>query len=128
MKNKLMVLSGFVLASAPFVALAQTTGGTPTRCTGGSVTTLQSLLCKFNELLGAVLPFLIAIAVVIFVWGVIQYVIASDEEAKSAGRDRIIYGIIGLVVIVGLWGLVRLVTNTFGLNNQSNIQFPTVPY
>ncbi len=123
-----MVLSGFVLASAPFVALAQTTGGTPTRCTGGSVTTLQSLLCKFNELLGAVLPFLIAIAVVIFVWGVIQYVIASDEEAKSAGRDRIIYGIIGLVVIVGLWGLVRLVTNTFGLNNQSNIQFPTVPY
>lgn len=123
-----MVLSGFVLASAPFVALAQTTGGTPARCTGGSVTTLQSLLCKFNELLGAVLPFLIAIAVVIFVWGVIQYVIASDEEAKSAGRDRIIYGIIGLVVIVGLWGLVRLVTNTFGLNNQTNIQFPTVPY
>jgi hypothetical protein len=128
MKNKLMVLSGFVLASAPMVALAQTTGGTPTKCAGGTITTLQSLLCKFNELLGAVLPFLIAIGVVIFVWGVIQYVIASDEEAKSAGRDRIIYGIIGLVVIVGLWGLVRIVTNTFGLNNQANIQFPTVPY
>lgn len=114
--------------ATPFAVLAQTTGGTPTRCQGGNITTLQSLLCKFNELLGALLPFLIAIGVVVFVWGVIQFVISSDEEAKTKGRDRIIYGIIGLVVIVGLWGLVRLVTNTFGLNNVTNITLPTVPY
>lgn len=117
-----------VMGSAPLLALAQTTGGTPTVCTGGQITTLQSLLCKFNELLGAVLPVLIALGVVYFVWGVITYVIASDEEAKKKGRDRMIYGIIGLVVIVGLWGLVRLVTNTFGLNNVTNITLPTVPY
>ena len=128
MKKKLMLLSSLLFGAMPAMVLAQTTGGTPTVCTGGSINTLQSLLCKFNELLGAVLPFLIALGVVIFVWGVIQYVISSDEEAKKAGRNRIIYGIIGLVIIVGLWGLVRLVTNTFGLNNQSNIQYPTVPY
>jgi len=123
-----MVLSGMILGAAPLMALAQTTGGVPTVCTGGQITTLQSLLCKFNELLGALLPFLIALGVVYFVWGVITYMIAADEEAKSAGRDKIIYGIIGLVVIVGLWGLVRLVTNTFGLNNVTNINLPTVPY
>jgi hypothetical protein len=128
MKNKFKILAGYALGFAPIVAFAQTTGGTPTKCTGGSITTIQSLICKFNELLGAVLPLLIAIGVVIFVWGVISYVIASDEEAKSKGRDRIIAGIIGLVVIVGLWGLVRIVTNTFGLNNVTNITLPTVPY
>ena len=128
MKKKLMVLSGFVLSSAPFIAFAQTTGGTPTVCTGGQITTLQSLLCKLNELLGAVLPFMIALGVVFFVWGVITYVVGGDEEAKAKGRSRIIYGIIGLAVIVGLWGLVRIVTNTFGLNNVTNITLPTVPY
>lgn len=112
----------------PLVTFAQTTGGTPSRCVGGQINTLQGLLCKLNELLGAVLPFLIAIGVVIFVWGVIQFVVAGDEEAKTKGRDRIIYGIIGLVVIVGLWGLVRLVTNTFNLNNTTNITYPTVQY
>ncbi|MBP6883737.1 MAG: hypothetical protein KBC06_00695 [Candidatus Pacebacteria bacterium] len=128
MKNKLIVLSGLVLGYAPLVAFAQVTGQNPTQCTGGSITTIQSLICKFNEILGAILPFLIALGVLYFVFGVVQFVIASDEEAKTTGRNRMIYGIIGLVVIVGMWGLVRIVTNTFGLNNTTNINFPTVPY
>jgi hypothetical protein len=127
MKNKLIILSGLVLGYAP-LALAQVTGQNPTQCTGGSITTIQSLICKLNEILGAILPFLIALGVLYFVWGVVQFVIASDEEAKTTGRNRMIYGIIGLVVIVGMWGLVRIVTNTFGLNNTTNINFPTVPY
>lgn len=125
--KKILVSLGLVLG-APLMAFAQTTGGTPTVCTGGQITTIQSFICKLNEILGALLPFLIALGVLYFVWGVITYMIASDEEAKSAGRNRVVFGIIGLVVIVGLWGLVRIVTNTFGLNNVTNINLPTVPY
>ena len=128
MKKKLIVLSGFVLGLAPVMALAQTTGGTPSVCTGGTITTVQGVLCKFSEILGAVVPVLVALGVVYFIWGVISYVIGSDEEAKKKGRDRIIYGIIGLAVIVGVWGLVTILNNTFGLGNVRQIQFPTVPY
>lgn len=129
MKKKLIVLSGLVLAAAPVMALAQgTTGGNPSQCTGGTINNIQSLICKFNEILGAILPFLIALGVVYFVFGVITFVISSDEEAKTTGRNRMIYGIIGLAVIIGMWGLVRIVTNTFGLNNTTNINYPTVPY
>lgn len=123
-----MLLSGFVLGLAPALALAQTTGGTPTVCTSGAITTLQGVLCKVSEILNAVIPILIALGVVYFIWGVITYVVASDEEAKSAGRNRIIFGIIGLAVIIGLWGLVNILKNTFGLGNVQNINFPTVPY
>ena len=119
-------MSGFVLGLAPFAALAQT-GSAPTVCSG-SVSTIGDLLCRISGLLNAVLPVLIALGVVYFVWGVLSYVIASDEEAKTAGRDRIIFGIIGLAVIIGLWGLVHLLTNTFGLSNVSGITLPTVPY
>jgi|SRR3989344_2121440 len=128
MKKKLMVLSGFVFGLAPVVALAQTTGGVPTVCSGGAITTVQGVLCKIAEIFGAVIPVLIALGVIYFIWGVITYVIASDEEAKKAGRDRMIYGIIGLAVIVAVWGLVKILTNTFGLSNTQRINYPTVPY
>jgi hypothetical protein len=128
MKKKLMVLSGFVLGLAPVVALAQTTGGVPTVCTAGAITTVQGVLCKIAEIFGAVIPVLIALGVIYFIWGVISYVIASDEEAKKSGRNRMIYGIIGLAVIIAVWGLVKILTNTFGLSNTQKINYPTVPY
>jgi hypothetical protein len=130
MKKKLIIASGFVMGLTPVLALAQlNTGGNPTRCSASSnnISDLQGLMCKFGELLGAILPILIGLGVVYFVWGVISYVISADEEAKKAGRDRIIFGIIGLAVIVGLWGLVGLVTETFDLENTSTINVPTVP-
>ncbi len=74
---------------------------------------LYNILCKIHEILSAVLPVLVALGVVYFVWGVITYVIAGDDEAKTKGRDRIIFGIIGLAVIVSVWGLVYLLTDTF---------------
>ncbi len=126
MKKKLITLSGFVLGLAPVVAFAQT--GTVSNCSGLSVSNINGILCKISSILGAVIPVIIALGVVYFVWGVISYVIAGDEEAKTAGRDRIIFGIIGLAVIVGVWGLVRILTNTFGLDNTTSITLPTVPY
>jgi hypothetical protein len=129
MKKRLAVLSGFVLGLVPVVALAQvsTTGVTSTNCDYGSNGTLFGVLCRVGQFLNSIIPVLIALGVVYFVWGVITYVIASDEEAKSAGRNRIIFGIIGLAVIIGMWGLVNLLRNTLLLNNTTNVQLPTVP-
>ncbi len=129
MKNKLIVLSGLVLGFAPLTLLAQTTGGAPRVCGSlGSTSTIQGVICKLSEILSALIPFLIILGVIYFIWGVITYVISSDEEGKKDGRSRMIYGIIGLVVIVAVWGLVKIVTNTFGLSNIQNINYPTIPY
>ncbi len=129
MKKKLIVLSGFVLGLAPVVALAAETGRFTACRSNVTYTTLESILCKIGDLLSTVVPILIALGVVYFVWGVITYVIASDEEAKSAGRNRVIYGIIGLAVIVAVWGLVKILTNTFGIpTTGQDITLPTTPY
>ena len=129
MKKKLIVLSGLVLGLAPIAALAQisTSGATSTGCDYGSNGTLFGILCRVGQFLNAIVPILIALGVVYFVWGVVTYVISSDEEAKKAGRDRMIFGIIGLAVIVGMWGLVNLLRNTLSLNNSTNLQLPTLP-
>ncbi len=127
-----MVWSGLVLGFGPLVALAQggQTGENPDACTGiSTVTDLSDMICKLNDLLTMVIPLLIILAVIYFIWGVITYVVGGDEEAKKEGRNRMIYGIIGLVVIISVWGLVRIVANTLGIGTtQETIIYPTVPY
>ena len=129
MKKKLIVLSSFVFGLAPVVALAQIApvAGTTSTCTVGNNNSIFGVICQIGSILNAVVPVIIALGVVYFVWGVISYVIAGDEEAKKKGRDRIIYGIIGLAVIVAVWGLVKILTNTFGVNNSGTVTLPSFP-
>ncbi|MEK7563966.1 MAG: hypothetical protein AAB510_00115 [Patescibacteria group bacterium] len=78
---------------------------------------MLNLLNTIQEILNSLIPLFVTIGIVYFVFGVVQYFIADAEEAKKNGRDRIIYGIIGLAAITGLWGLVKIVQDTFGVSN-----------
>jgi len=124
MKKKLIGFSTLALSFMPFVALAQQSNG----CDYAVPGTIQKIVCTVGNILDTIIPILVVLGVVYFVWGVITYVISSDEEAKTTGRNRMIYGIIGLVVIVAMWGLVGIVTNTFNLNGSANVTIPTVPF
>ena len=126
-----MVLAGMlVLPAAAFAAQTGNVGGcgSGSLSQGGSLTPLEQFICKIGDILNIIIPILIVLAIVYFIWGVIQYVISDDEEAKQAGRNRIIYGIIGLAVIVGVWGLVAILTQTFDVEGEQDITFPTTPY
>ncbi|HTE49053.1 MAG TPA: pilin [Candidatus Paceibacterota bacterium] len=129
MKKKLIVLSGFVLGLAPFWALAQDfTAGCGNTVSGQEGEfSLVSVVCKLNQIVGTVVPFLIALAVAYFIWGVISYVIGSDEEAKKKGRDKMIWGLIGLAAIVAVWGLVKILTTTFGVGGATEVVTPSLP-
>jgi len=82
---------------------------------------LLFIICKLGELLSAVIPVIVALGVVYFVYGVVTYVIASDEEAKKSCKNRVIYGLIGFAVIIGLWGLVYIVTDTFFIADDDDV-------
>ncbi len=81
---------------------------------------------KLQNILNAILPFLVSLGVLYFIWGVIRYVIAGGEEAKKKGRDQIIYGVIGLAVIISVWGLVGLLTSFIGTAAAPDVSGLTV--
>ena len=81
------------------------------------ISDIWDLIYQFQDILNSIIPVLIALGVVYFIWGVTRYVIADGEEAKKKGKDVIIYGLIGLTVIFSLWGLVNIIINTFGLDS-----------
>lgn len=126
MKKKLIVLSSFgLMMLGPVLAFAQNTGGNQnTMCVNIEPGTFQGIMCLIGGWFNTLVPILIALGVVYFVWGVITYMIGDDEEAKAKGKNRIIYGIIGLVVIVAMWGLVSIVTKSFGLSPDASVYEP----
>lgn len=88
--------------------------------------TLGGVLSTIKGLLDSVIPIIITGAVIYFFYGVAKYVMAAgDEDAQTAGRSIMIYGIIGLFVILGVWGLVALLGSTFGITIGGGA--PTLP-
>ena len=70
-----------------------------------------------EDILTWLVPLLIGVAVVVFLWGVVKYITAGgDEEKIKKGRDTMIWGIVGLFVMVAVWGLVWILLNTFNLD------------
>ena len=93
------------------------TTGTNTSTSSSSCTStgIAKMICQVQQILNSIVPVLVALGVVYFVWGVVQYVIADGEEAKKTGKNRMIYGLIGFAVIIGMWGFVNIIVSTFGL-------------
>lgn len=68
---------------------------------------------------------LIAVAVLIFLYGVVKFIGAAGDVAKrKEGKDLIIYGLIGLFVMVSVWGLVNVLVSTFSDLDTTSIQTP----
>lgn len=110
--NKLVKILAFVLLALPSgIVLAQTASAQP----------IVNLVNTFGNIVRSLVPILISLAVVWFIYNVIRYVIAHDEDKKSEAKQQMIWGIIGLAVIVSMWGLVAFLQNTFGINAQTGI-------
>jgi len=104
---KKIIALGAVLITLPSLAFA-------TGSVGGILVTVIGYI-------NLIVPVLITVAVGYFIWGVISFISASDEEAKKMGRTKIINGLIGLFVIVAFWGIIAVVKNTFGITGSGAI-------
>ncbi|MCR4284187.1 MAG: pilin [Parcubacteria group bacterium] len=90
--------------------------------------TIESILDNISSIINLVIPLLIAIALVVFIVGVIKYITAgADEEKRKEARNTIIYGVIGLFAIVAVWGLVGVIASTFGIDTGGTIDIPQLP-
>ncbi len=72
----------------------------------------------FETLISKLIPIVIGLAVLAFLWGVLKYVVAKDEDAQKEARGVMLYGIIALFVMVSVWGLVGILRDTLSLDSQ----------
>lgn len=81
---------------------------------------LGQLIRGASNLLSQILIFLIALAVVWFIWNVVRYSMSEDEGGKDKAKDQMKWGIIAIAVIVSVWGIVGLLKSAFGLESGNN--------
>lgn len=93
----------------------------------GSVTDADSLFALVNDILNKILPIIIAIAVIYFVYNAFMYMIAADEDRKGEAKSKMIYGVIALFVMVSVWGLVAVLSGTFGFDQTEPPTLPGLP-
>jgi hypothetical protein len=75
---------------------------------------LDSLLTTLvREIIEPGLMLLTALAVVYFLYGVFVFIKdSSSDQGVTTGRRHILWGIIGLFIIVSAWGIVSFICTT----------------
>jgi len=93
--------------ATPTLAFAQTS----------TINDVNGLSSKIIGIFNIAIYILVALAVLFIVWNIVMALIkGSDPAAKSAALGNIGYGILGLFIIVSIWGLVNILTGTFKTN------------
>jgi len=109
-----LVISGFFAAMLVLPALASAATG------------FGFILGQASVILNLLIGILITIAIVVFFWGLIQYLVNVGEE-KSKGLQTMIWGIVAIFVMVSIWGLVRILQSTLGIRGDEAGMRPSVP-
>ena len=95
-------LIGLMLMS-PVVALAQTP--------------LENTITWLKTVIDMLIPLLLALAVLVFFWGLVKYLMhADDEAAKESGKTLMIWGMIALFVMVAFWAIIGFVAESIGIS------------
>lgn len=64
-------------------------------------------------------PVIFTLAAFVFVWGVLKYFFwhGGNEEKRAEGRQFVLWGILGMVLMFSVWGVVNMLLSTLGLSN-----------
>src|SRR3989344_6267755 len=106
---KKYILAGTALL-LPAFAFAQTT----------PITDITTLGEAIQQVVNMAFPILVGIAVIIIIWGIFQMILnAGDEEARKAGRTKLLWGAIGVCLMLSVWGLINILVNSVTFDNTA---------
>lgn len=74
--------------------------------------------CVLNSF---VIPLIFTLAFVFFLWNIMVFIRQADnKQIKEEARQRMVWGMIALFIMVSVWGIIAIATNIFEIR-------PTVP-
>jgi len=110
MKKKYLILIILALVIFPAVIFAQTNG-----VGGPSLSWFYQILVTVIRIVNSLTGIVIGLGVVVFLWGLVQYVASKDPAKKTEAVKVIISGVVVLFVMVSVWGLVNFIGQTLRL-------------
>ena len=104
-----------ILVSSPLMACAQSPNAEP----------VKSVLTNFLAFLNKVTPTLIALAFVVFGWGVIKLITAGEDPKKTTDAKGILtWGIIAIFILASMFGIILFIKMYIGIPGNRPVQIP----
>lgn len=78
---------------------------------------LNTFLINVNKLIiNPLIGFLFALAVAYFLYGMFEFIMNStNDEKKTTGKSHMIWGIVGITIMMGVWGILNIIIDTFNI-------------
>lgn len=76
----------------------------------------DALLKKIGDaIINPAIALMFAIAIVVFLYGVVEFILNADSEDKrKTGKQHMVWGIIGLFIMLSVFGIMNLLVNLWG--------------
>lgn len=109
--------SVLLLLIAPTIVFAQNDGAELAR---GFVAAIN------DAILFPLIALMIGIAMVVFLYGAYEFIANADNDsAREKGKQHILWGTVGLFVMVSAMAILEIAANTFDLENELRNADPT---
>ena len=76
--------------------------------------TVADIIGRARSVVNLVIPLLASVAFAASLYGIMRFIASSgNEEKRSEAKKYVLYGLIGMFVIIAFWGILTVVANTF---------------
>ena len=84
----------------------------------GKIRDFGSLIKLFLDIVGLLIPVVAGLTLLTFFWGLAKFIarVGGDTKAVTEGKNLMIWGIIGLFIMVSIWGILSFLTGEFGFD------------
>lgn len=77
---------------------------------------LKTLLREFDQIVNITVPVVFGLVFVYFIWGAATFILnAGDSKLREEGKQRLIWGIIGMFVVISIFGIVQFINGALGV-------------
>jgi hypothetical protein len=85
----------------------------PSLASAQAITSFEGLVGKIYGMVASLVPLIVSLTLIVFLWGIFQLVRSNSEDSRKDAIKIITFGIVALFVMVSVWGLVAILSNTF---------------
>jgi len=84
--------------------------------------TLGHTISTVSQIINGLIPIVLAIAVLVFFWGLAMYMFNTNNlDKRTEGINIMFMGIIAIFVMVSIWGIIRILQQTFKVDQAKPI-------
>lgn len=81
----------------------------------GNDIAVNTIVSKITtNIISPVIQFVFVLALLYFVWGMFKFFKETDDGSREEGRQHILWGTIGMAVMISVYGIIRFVAETVG--------------